>query len=76
MLLVFLSNEIVVKPLKRTKFLQEILEFQKFAHRGLTAVNMFIFQYIISWDGMENSRIIYELFEYLSFTSEEGCIAY
>jgi len=75
MLLVFLSNEIVVKPLKRTKFLQEILEFQKFAHRGLTAVNMFIFQYIISWDGMENSRIIYELFEYLSFTSEEGCIA-
>lgn len=68
---IFLSNEIVVKPLKRTKFLQEILEFQKFAHRGLTAVNMFIFQYIISWDGMENSRIIYELFEYLSFTSEE-----
>jgi len=76
MLLVFLSNEIVVKPLKKTKFLQEILEFQKFAHRGLTAVNMFIFQYIISWDGMENSRIIYELFEYLSFTSEEGSIAY
>ncbi|KAE9532777.1 hypothetical protein AGLY_009858 [Aphis glycines] len=68
---IFLSNEIVVKPLKKTKFLQEILEFQKFAHRGLTAVNMFIFQYIISWDGMENSRIIYELFEYLSFTSEE-----
>ncbi|XP_025198236.1 uncharacterized protein LOC112596687 [Melanaphis sacchari] len=67
----FLSNEIVVKSLKKTKFLQEVLEFQKFAHRGLTAVNMFIFQYIISWDGMENSRIIYELFEYLSFTSEE-----
>jgi len=68
---IFLSNEVAVKSLKKTKFLQEILEFQKFAHRGLTAVNMFIFQYIISWDGMENSRIIYELFEYLSFTSEE-----
>ncbi|XP_026805599.1 uncharacterized protein LOC113548754 [Rhopalosiphum maidis] len=68
---IFLSNEVAVKSLKKTKFLQEVLEFQKFAHRGLTAVNMFIFQYIISWDGMENSRIIYELFEYLSFTSEE-----
>uniref|UniRef100_A0A2S2QW82 Centromere protein I n=1 Tax=Sipha flava TaxID=143950 RepID=A0A2S2QW82_9HEMI len=56
---------------KKTKFLQEILEFQKFAHRGLVAVNLFIFKYIISWDGMQCAWILYELFEYLSFTSEE-----
>lgn len=60
--------------LKKTKFLQGILEFEKFAHRGLTVVNVFIFEYILSWDGMEYARVIYELFEYLSFTSEEGCI--
>lgn len=59
---------------KKTKFLQEILEFQKFAHRGLVAVNLFIFKYIISWDGMQCAWILYELFEYLSFTSEEGYI--
>lgn len=75
MLLVFLSNEVNVKSSQKSKFLHEILEFQKFAHRGLSAVNLFIFQYIISWDGIENSRVIYELFEYLTFTSEEGCIS-
>lgn len=58
---------------KKTKFLQEILEFQKFSQRGLVAVNLFIFEYIISWDAMECAWIFYELFEYLSFTSEEGC---
>lgn len=68
---IFLSNEVIVKPSQKTKFLQDILEFQKFAHRGLTAVNIFIFQYILSWNGIENSRVIYELFEYLSFSSEE-----
>lgn len=75
MLLVFINQEVIVKSSKKTKFLQEVLEFQKFAHRGLRVVNDFIFQYIISWDGMENGRVIYELFEYLSFTSEEGCIS-
>ncbi|XP_029344429.1 uncharacterized protein LOC100166553 isoform X2 [Acyrthosiphon pisum] len=68
---IFLSNEVNVKSSQKSKFLNEILEFQKFAHRGLAAVNIFIFQYIISWDGIENSRVIYELFEYLTFTSEE-----
>ncbi|XP_060860974.1 uncharacterized protein LOC132938260 [Metopolophium dirhodum] len=68
---IFLSNEVNVKSTQKSKFLHEILEFQKFAHRGLAAVNIFIFQYIISWDGIENSRVIYELFEYLTFTSEE-----
>lgn len=57
---------------KKTKFLQEILEFQKFAHRGLVVMNKFMFEYLISWDGMEYARIIYDLIEYLSFTSEEG----
>jgi len=61
-------------PAKKANFLQEILEFQKFAQRGLSAVNLFIFEFILSWDGMEHARVIYELFEYLSFTSEEGCI--
>lgn len=63
-------------PKKKTKFLHEILEFQKFSHRGLVAVNRFIFQFILSWDGMAYARIIYGLFEYLSFTSEEGSINY
>jgi len=61
-------------PSKKSSFLQEILEFQKFAQQGLTAVNKFIFKFLLSWDGMEFARVIYELFEYLSFTSEEGCI--
>lgn len=74
MLLVFLRREINLTSLKKTKFLQEILEFEKFAHRGLTVVNRFIFEYILSWDGIAYARVIYELFEYLSFTSVEGCI--
>lgn len=73
MLIVFFSNEISLTTSKKASLLQEILEFQKFAQRGLTAVNLFIFKYLHSWDGMEYARIIYELFEHLSFTSEEGC---
>lgn len=57
---------------KKTKFLQEILEFQKFTHRGLVVMNKFMFEYLLSWDGMELARTIYDLIEYLSFTSEEG----
>ncbi|VVC39496.1 Centromere protein I [Cinara cedri] len=68
---IFLSGEITVPPSKKSKFLLEILEFQKFAQRGLAVINIFIFEYILSWDGMDNARIIYELFEYLSFSSEE-----
>lgn len=59
---------------KKLNFLQQILEFQKFAQQGLIAVNIFIFKYMLSWDGMEYAPIIYELFEYLSFTSEEGIL--
>lgn len=61
-----------MKSSNKTIFLQEILEFQKFSQRGMVAVNQFLFEYLLSWDGMENARVIYELFEYLSFTSEEG----
>lgn len=59
-------------PSKKMNLLHGILEFQKFSQRGLVAVNQFLFEYLLSWDGMENARIIFELFEYLSFKSEEG----
>lgn len=72
--IVFFSNEIILTPSKKQSFLQEILDFEKFAQQGLTAVNKFIFKYLLSWDGMEFARVIYELFEYLSFNSEEGGI--
>ncbi|XP_050419682.1 uncharacterized protein LOC126832782 [Adelges cooleyi] len=66
-----LKNELNWPEPKKKKFLYDILQFQKFAHRGLAAVNGFIFQYLLSWDGIQYVRIVYELFEYLSFTSEE-----
>lgn len=73
-ILVFFSNKKMLPSSKKLNFLQQILEFQKFAQQGLIAVNIFIFKYMLSWDGMEYAPIIYELFEYLSFTSEEGIL--
>ncbi|XP_050539337.1 centromere protein I-like isoform X2 [Daktulosphaira vitifoliae] len=68
---IFLKNELILPQSKKLKLLQDVLMFQKFAHRGLVAVNKFIFEYLLSWDGIQYARIIYELFEYLTFTSEE-----